>query len=216
MSIIIVVTSVKGGVAKSTSAQGLAYHLQSTGLSTVLVDADPQGTTSEWCIERNKNSDCISIDHEELQGKIHLSLQMLARKYDAVVVDCGGSDSIAARSALVVADACLIPCKPMKRDYLKLPKTAEVIDLAMAHNPNLKSFGLVTMAPSLPSLQSRIDKCKKFMVLQNITPINAFCVARYAIDDVSEYGLSPQESGDEKAKNEATAAYTQLLDLINE
>ena len=45
---IIAICQRKGGSGKTTLSISLACELQSRGLSTLIVDADPQGTATDW------------------------------------------------------------------------------------------------------------------------------------------------------------------------
>ena len=45
---IILVGGEKGGAGKSCLAQNLAVYLQTKNRDVLLLDADPQGTTTDW------------------------------------------------------------------------------------------------------------------------------------------------------------------------
>src|SRR5690606_41414438 len=50
----VLVASSKGGVGKTTIATHLAAHAAIEGLETVLVDADPQGSSTRWAQRRSE------------------------------------------------------------------------------------------------------------------------------------------------------------------
>ncbi len=52
---IILVGGEKGGSGKSCLAQNLAVYLQQQNRDILLLDADPQGTTTDWVKERDEN-----------------------------------------------------------------------------------------------------------------------------------------------------------------
>ena len=54
---IILVGGEKGGAGKSCLAQNLAVYLQTKNRDVLLLDADPQGTTTDWIKERDENED---------------------------------------------------------------------------------------------------------------------------------------------------------------
>ncbi len=214
MGKIYAVASIKGGAGKSTTAQALAFHLVKAGQKTLLVDSDAQKTTAQWAQDRADNPELIAIPCIELTGKTHSHLERFAEDYDAVVVDCGGADSMAGRSALVVADAVLVPCQPKKRDYGVAQQTADVIETARLHNTDMYVASVITIAPHLQNQASRILKAKDHLVANELNPLKAFFVNRLAIDNCSEDGRTIQESGDDKAEAEAIAVFDEFLGAI--
>ncbi len=69
----------------------------------LLVDGDPQLTTVDWIQERNDNPDRPQINGVQLYGNIRSDLLSLKKRYDYVIVDCGGEGNRAQRSTMVVA-----------------------------------------------------------------------------------------------------------------
>nr|CAA38510.1 unknown [Pseudomonas aeruginosa PAO1] len=99
----------KGGTGKSCLAQNLAVWIQARGGDVLLLDADPQGTTADWAEERSQQSDLKAIPVVQAQGQIRSTLTDLQKRYRQIVVDAGGADSEALRSAMTVATHMLIP-----------------------------------------------------------------------------------------------------------
>ena len=52
---IILIGGEKGGSGKSCLAQNIAVYLQNKDRDILLLDADPQGTTTDWVKEREQN-----------------------------------------------------------------------------------------------------------------------------------------------------------------
>ena len=61
---IILVGGEKGGAGKSCLSQNLAVYLQTKNRDVLLLDADPQGTTTDWIKERDDNDDLKDILNE--------------------------------------------------------------------------------------------------------------------------------------------------------
>ncbi len=92
------------GSGKSCLAQNLAVYLRTQFHGEVLlVDCDPQRTTSDWIQERNDNPDLPQINCVQLYGNIRNDLLSLKNRYDYLIVDCGGQDNRALRSTMAVA-----------------------------------------------------------------------------------------------------------------
>ncbi|MBV2133247.1 AAA family ATPase [Pseudomonas sp. MAP12] len=200
----------KGGSGKSCLAQNLAVWIQARGGDVLLLDADPQGTTADWAAERAEGN-LPPIPVVQAHGNIRQTLLDLRNRYRQIVVDAGGADSEALRSAMTVATHMLIPFRPKRRDLKTLPNVENLARLALAVNPELTIRAVITQCPALPSQVQRIldakDACKSF----GIEALNAITTARNVYDDADENGCSVLESGaDPRAIEEIEALATEL------
>jgi chromosome partitioning protein len=103
----IVVSNVKGGVGKTTTAVYLAAVAARAGKThVVLVDADPQGSTAEWY-------DTDPLDGVELvEGPSVRTVSKAMGQDDAVViVDTPPGEGTVVQAALGKADAVVIPTR---------------------------------------------------------------------------------------------------------
>ena len=135
---IVLVGGEKGGSGKSCLAQNLAVYFKTNYKGEVLlVDCDPQRTTSDWIQERKDNDVLAPINCVQLYGNIREDLLSLKSRYDFVVVDCGGQDNRALRSSMSVASHALIPLRPKRRDLKTLPHMEDIISTCKMVNPTL-------------------------------------------------------------------------------
>jgi chromosome partitioning protein len=185
----------KGGSGKSCLAQNLAVWLQARGGDVLLLDADPQGTTADWAAERADQDDLKAIPVVQAHGNIRQTLLDLRGRYRQIVVDAGGADSEALRSAMTVATHMLIPFRPKRRDLKTLPKVENLTRLATAVNPALIVRAVITQCPALPSQVQRILDAKEACASFGVQPLNAVTTARNIYDDADEDGRSVLESG---------------------
>ena len=106
----------------------------------MLIDADTQKTTADWVAERSEDQSLPQISCVQLTGALTYQLKDLATKSDDIVIDCGGGDAKAMRSALFATHVALLPFRPKRKD-LKIALTmAEILDVAQAANSNLKIY----------------------------------------------------------------------------
>jgi chromosome partitioning protein len=195
LEMILLLGGEKGGSGKSCLAQNLAVWLQARGGDVLLLDADPQGTTADWAAERADQSDLKAIPVVQAHGNIRQTLLDLRGRYRQIVVDAGGADSEALRSAMTVATHMLIPFRPKRRDLKTLPKVENLARLAVAVNPSLVVRGVITQCPALPSQVQRILDAKTACASFGVKPLDAITTARNIYDDADENGRSVLESG---------------------
>ena len=191
---IILVGGEKGGSGKSCLAQNIAVYLRTEKKATVLmVDCDPQRTTSDWIQERNSSSQLGNINCVQLYGKIRNELLSLNNHYQYVIVDCGGQDNLALRSSMSVADHILIPLRPKRRDLKTVPHMEDIIATCKMVNPKMNAAFVITQCPSLPSLASRILEAKEVCRSFDVDVLDAITYARNIYDDSEESGKSVME-----------------------
>ncbi len=131
------VANLKGGCGKSTLSLNLAAGLTKLG-STVLLDADPQGTLEHW------------INFEDVEGmpKVVSGASGLAKEirwasstHRYVVIDCPPTlGSGYTETALEMVDILLIPVLPSPPDLWSSVHMIEAVQVAREINPNLQAY----------------------------------------------------------------------------
>ena len=188
---IVVVCNIKGGTGKSCLSQNIAISLQlNHSKNVLLVDADPQGTTADWVQERKLSSQLADINCIQLKGNIRSELLEFESSFDVIIVDCGGHDSEAMRSAMSAATHILIPFRAKRRDLKLLPQISDVVNLVKIVNEDVRINSIITQAPSLPNQVTRILDAKKACLSFDIPPLRALTYQRNVYDDADESGSS--------------------------
>ncbi|MGY5451067.1 AAA family ATPase [Agarivorans sp. MS3-6] len=215
---LILVGGEKGGSGKSCLAQNIAVHLKTDlDANILMVDCDPQRTTSDWIQARNEDESLPSINCIQLYGKIRKDLLSLESAYDFVIVDCGGQDNLAMRAAMSVAKYVLIPLRPKRRDLKTLPHMEDMLSTCKMVNPKMVANFVITQCPALPSQAKRIldakDVCRSF----GLDVLDSVTFTRNIYDDSEESGRSVIEiEQDGKAAAEIKAIVTEMLAIQQE
>jgi len=209
----ILVGGEKGGSGKSCLAQNLAvYFAREKKAIVLMVDCDPQRTTSDWIQARNSDPSLPAINCIQLYGKIRNDLLSLNQHYDFVVVDCGGQDNLALRAAMSVADHVVIPLRPKRRDLKTVPHMEDMLSTCKMVNPKMLASFVITQCPSLPNQAGRILEAKEVCSSFGINVLNAVTYNRNVYDDSEELGSSVLEiEPDSKASVEMIAIAEELL-----
>lgn len=210
---LILVGGEKGGSGKSCLAQNLAVYFAKYKKAIVLmVDCDPQRTTSDWIQARNSDPSLPAINCIQLYGKIRNDLLSLVQHYDYVIVDCGGQDNLALRAAMSVADHVLIPLRPKRRDLKTVPHMEDMLSTCKMVNPKMMASFVITQCPSLPNQAGRILEAKEVCRSYGINVLDAVTFNRNVYDDSEELGSSVLEiDPDNKAAQEIIAIADEVL-----
>lgn len=155
---IVALLNQKGGVGKTTLALHLAGAWAADQHSVLLVDADPQGSALDWAEQRAREGHphrfgVIGLPRETL----HRELDGLARGVTHVVIDGPPRVTGIARSALVAADAVIVPVQPSPLDGWASAEMLRLIEEARIFRPSLVSrFALNRCAPRTHMLRATL------------------------------------------------------------
>ncbi len=138
---IILIGNEKGGVGKSTIARSLATACALAGHDVACVDADRQQSLVAFMAERRSNNQVPLIPCFQLTGRCGSDIVALSKKYQTLIVDVAGRDSVELREAAIVADVWLVPTSVDPDDTEALVTAMTIVrntELATGIKPNAR------------------------------------------------------------------------------
>jgi chromosome partitioning protein len=186
---ILVVGGEKGGTGKSCLAQQLAVHYaQQPNRNVILVDCEPQRSSSDWVQLRQLQPGVPWINCVQMYGNIRYELKSLQHHYDVVIVDCGGHDLVALRSAMAVANHALFPVQPRIRDLASLHLLSTLRQSSQQLNPQLATACVLNQCPALED--ERVQQAKAAIGAAKLPLLEAQVCQRDIYDQSAAKGLS--------------------------
>lgn len=162
MSNVIVMGGEKGGTGKTTISVNIAIMRALMGHDVLFVDADKQRSGAKFFDRRNGNGVKPEITCVNILGKhLNSELDRMATRYENIIVDVGGRDSVELRSALVAR--CVTdwysPIQPSEFDMDTLETIEELSELSQAYNQNLQTH-IILNACSTHAQTKTTDEAK--------------------------------------------------------
>ena len=204
----------KGGTGKSTLACHMALRRAMDGCDVLLVDGDRQGSASLWAELRGQKLPGITCV-QKFGKSLAKEVLSLAKRFDDVVIDCGGYDSVELRSALTCAQHVFIPARPGQFDATAIVDMDDLVNKARGFNEHLQATVVVSGASPNPTLTKEIaavgtfvnEYCPELKLSQNVIH------DRTSFRRVIETGTIVHEepSADYKAKAEIDHLYEEVF-----
>jgi len=187
----------KGGVGKTTSAINIAAGLNRKNYKVGFIDADPQGSATQWQALEDNNAFEIMHHPEPLARD---DIQELSQKYDYLVIDAPPAIGSITKSILAVADLSIIPLSPSSLDFWSCKRTLEMVDEAREENPELDVKLLINRR--IPG--TRIGRQARDLLAEfNLDILDSELCQRVAFIDAMTSGVSVmQYAPGSKAANE--------------
>ena len=206
---ILAVGNVKGGVGKTTIAINLAIIWALQSRDVLLVDGDDQATAMAFTELRTRTRGEPGYTAVALYGAaIRTQVRQLASKYDHIIIDVGGRDSVSLRAALTVAHLVLIPVQPRSFDLWGVDQTTELITEARELNESLRAVAVLNAAD--PRGRDNEDAASILRDNDALELAPAILIRRKAFPNAAAGGLSVIEYGDSKARAEFEGLATEL------
>jgi chromosome partitioning protein len=206
---IITVGSTKGGVGKSTISCNLAVLAALKGKSVLLVDADTQGSSMSFRASR-ETDDIQAI--QITTPTIHKDLNQF--NHDLKIVDAGGRDNKAFRSAIMAADLLIIPCLPSSVDFWAASDVIEILEEARTFKDIPAHFVLNQVIPNTRLSVEIVEAMKEFE--KNAGLLKAVLCSRIVYKNAFAEGKGVVEMTDKKAAEEVKNLYNEISNLTKE
>lgn len=204
----------KGGTGKTTIATSLVAARAAAGRDVVLVDTDPQGSGAYWAALRDRDDQVARVACVRLHGRgIGRQLQDTAQRYEDVIVDAGGRDSVELRAAMTVAQQLIAPIQASQFDTWTLEALSDLVEQARAINDELVACVCINRASPNPRVGEAAEARELLAEYANLDLMTATLRDRIAYRRAARGGLGVTElSEDAKAAAEIRALYEEIYD----
>lgn len=194
----------KGGPGKTTLGVNLSVAAEQAGLSTLLVDLDPQASAAKWKDDREQETPVVVASPASRLTEILNKAESSGA--DLVVMDTAPNVEADLLDVARAADLVLIPCKAAKVDLKAMISTINVV--RMANVPARIVFNEV------PARGNRGEQAREAVKVFDDVPVVPLDIGhRVAYVDAFNAGLSVTEYEPRgKASDEIGALYAYLSD----
>ena len=187
---IILIGSQKGGCGKSTLATNIAASLAVSGKDVMLVDADRQGSSSNWFLDRSENAELPQVHSVQKYDDVRASVLDLDKRYEYVIIDAAGRDSIELRTAMMISNVFIMPVRPSQFDLDTVPRMQEIYTDAKLLNSGLQFKAIITMGSPNPVIHESKEAQSFFENYPDITLLKTIIRERKVYRDaISGVGL---------------------------
>jgi chromosome partitioning protein len=211
---IVLIGGEKGGTGKTTLATNLAARRALAGRDVLLVDTDIQGSANYWGQGRDEAQVKPRVACLQKFGKgLQTEVQDLAKRYQDIIIDAGGRDSIELRAALVVADRAYIPIQPSQFDIWTLDRMDDLVNTAKGFNPKLRAWVVISRSSPNPSVHETEEAGQILADFSHLELAKVVIRDRIAYRKAARDGLCVDElkPKDTKASEEIGALYNEVF-----
>ncbi len=211
---IILVGGEKGGTGKTTLVTNFAAMRRNQDSDVLVVDTDKQGSASYWAATREGNEQMRRVPSIQKFGKaIASEIRDLASRYQDIIIDAGGRDSLELRAAMTVVEKLIIPIQASQFDVWTLGAMSELVNQAIAFNESLQTFVVLNRASTNPSVSETAEAKEVLEDFENLVLLNTVIHDRIAYRKAAKSGLSVVElqPKEVKAAKEMTSLYQEVF-----
>ena len=205
----IAVTSLKGGVGKTTIVTNLAVCYAQRGYSVCIVDTDSEQESSIiWSEQRRDDLAQVSVVRVGEKNLIREVAQH-AKNYDVVILDGSPQLSELANATMLASDVVVVPISPSAFDFWSLDKFLTRLQQAQQLKENLQAFVLLNKFNELQNISKELAESLR-TEFPNVPRLTTTIAERVAFKEASSQGIGVTEYKDRKAKDEIESLATEI------
>jgi len=209
---ILSVTSLKGGVGKSTMSQNLAVCFAHAGYKTCICDVDTNQSAIHWSGLRSEDAPAIPVFGWPDGIELSKNVKLISRDYEIIIIDGTPSLNKLTSKIILLADLLLIPILPSGLDIWATKQFLE-----RYHDAEAEKEKKIPAYFLMNQFQPNTNMSKEVMeVLQEeqIPLLETTIKTRTAYREAVVKGLGVVEYKDEKAKTEIVTLFNELTEII--
>ena len=154
---IFAVANQKGGTGKTTLSMNFAAGLSKKG-RTLIIDADPQGSASQWS-SLSSDDKPFPVSVISVGGNLSRETSRFANDYDFIVIDCPPTlENSNMSMAMQVSEAILVPVLPSPIDLWASIRLTDAIEHAKIRNRGLKAYLVVNQLEPKSALSNAMKE----------------------------------------------------------
>ena len=208
---IVSVTSLKGGVGKSTISQNLAVCFTHMGYKVAIIDTDTNASSVHWSGIRSEEAPVITVMGLTDNNALRKNIRAIEENYDIIIIDGTPSMSKLVSTIMILGDIVLIPIRPSGFDIWATEKFLEKYEQAQALKEDIKAYFVLNEFNAKVNLNSNIKEALEEL---EIKTLNSTLRHRIAYEEVCVMGMGVYEYRDPKAKQEVTDLTNEVLEIL--
>lgn len=212
---IVLIGGEKGGTGKTTIATNLAAMRVMKGRDVLLIDTDKQASASSWAASRDEREDTRRVPTIQKFGTgLAAEIRDLAKRYQDIIIDAGGRDSVELRAAMTLAHKVFVPIQASQFDVWTLGQMDSLINQARGFNPDLDANVVINRASTNHAVSESQEAFELLSDFEHLKVAKALLRDRIAFRKAAKNGLSVVElkPADGKANREITQLYEEIFD----
>lgn len=197
----IAITSLKGGVGKTTIATNLAVSFAQKGQSVCIVDTDSEQESSIiWSEQRPDTLAGVTVLRVGEKNLIR-EVNQHAKNYDVIILDGSPQLSELANATMLASDIVIVPISPSAFDFWSLDKFLSRFRQAQQMKEDLELYILLNKFNETQNIGKELSESLR-TEFPDIRRLNSTIAERVAYKETSSQGMSVTEYKDKKAKEE--------------
>jgi chromosome partitioning protein len=207
---IVSVTSLKGGVGKSTLSTNLAVCFAHMGYKVAIVDTDMNMSSVHWSGLRSEERPSVAVFGITDSDALRKNVKKLHEDYELIVIDGKPTISKLVSTIIMLGDVVLIPLKPSGLDIWATEQFLEKYEQAKTLKDVKAYFVLNEYDPNLNLSKETKEALKEF----EIPTLESTLKTRVSYKEAIVVGEGVYEYHDRKAKKEIRDLTEEVLKLL--